>query len=174
MQKRLRNLPAARQGELRRQYPWLRTVASQEGSLPAQLKSVAISVFDHWLSRDEANQLLENVPREVQAGRDARHAEFCALVVAKTPVLSFAFRGRRNDRTVFREFISAEALARYCMPHGGPTLRHHKFRVFLPELGCAFFEGWDDTHHFYSKNAVSLSAIQGWAKQCGLYVLEHG
>ncbi len=172
--RRLLNLPESRQAELRRQYAWLRAVAWDEDGLPSHLKCISVSVFDHWLTRDEANELLENVPPEEQRIRTARQAKFCALLVAGTPALAFAFRRRARDRTTFREFISSEALSKYCTPSGGKTLRHRHFQIVLPELGCAFFEGWDDTHHFFFNDPSSVDLIRQWAGQCGLYLLEHG
>jgi hypothetical protein len=172
--RRLLNLPDIRQAELRSQYPWLRAVAWDEDERPRHLKLFSVTVFDHWLTRDEANELLENVPPEEQQIRTARQAKFCALLVAGTPVLSFAFRRRAHDRTIFREFTSSEALTKYCTPNGGKTLRHRHFQVVLPKLSCAFFEGWDDTHHFYVNKATSIDLIYQWAEQCGLYILENG
>lgn len=171
--RRLLNLPDLRQAELRLQYPWLRAVAWDEDERPRRLKHLSVTVFDHWLTRDEANELLENVPPEEQRIRTARQAKFCALLVARTPVLSFAFRRRAHDRTIFREFTSSEALSKYCTPNGGKTLRHRHFHVVLPELSCAFFEGWDDTHHFYFDSTTSIDLIHQWAEQCGLYLLEN-
>lgn len=172
--RRLFNLPDIRQEELRLQYPWLRAVAWDQDGRPRHLKTLSITVFDHWLTRDEANALLQNVTPEEQAIRTSRQAKFCALLVARTPVLSFAFRRRARDRTIFREFTSAEALSKYCTPNGGKTLKHRHFQVLLPELNCAFFEGWDDTHQFYVNNSTSIDLIHQLAGQCGLHLLEHG
>jgi hypothetical protein len=173
-ERRLRNLPSTRQAELRLQFPWLRPVAWKERDLPRGLTCISVYVFDHWLSRDEATRDLENVPPSEQAERDARHGKFCALLIAETPVLSFAFRRRAQDRPTFREFISPKALAAYCTPNGGSTLRHRMFSVVLPEWDCAFFEGWDDTHQFFFTNPSSIDRIRELAGQCGLYILEHG
>ncbi len=94
MQKRrLLNLPENRQAELRREYPWLKAVAWDEAH-PDNLRGMAVTVFDHWLSREEANRLLEHVSPEEQASRKARHARFCALLIARTPVVSLVFRRR--------------------------------------------------------------------------------
>lgn len=170
--RRLFNLPEVRQAELRREYPWLKAVVCDEAH-PNNLLGIAVTVFDHWLSRDEANKLLEHVSQEEQANRSARHAKFCALLVARTPVLSFVFRRRAKDRVTFRKFSSHEALTKYCTPSGGKTLGHRQFQVVLPELGCAFFESWDDTHHFYFTNPVAIAPLREWAEQCGLHLLEH-
>ena len=173
MQKRrLLNLPQERQAELRRQFPWLRAVV-EDYKRPENLRIASVTVFDHWLSRDEANELLENIPPEEQATRVAKHAKFCGLLTSGTPVLSFVLRGRAHDLVRFREFTSQEALSRYCTPEGGQTFGHRHFQVVLPDLDCAFFESWDDTHRFYFTSSAALEPIYKWAAQCGLYILEH-
>lgn len=170
--RRLLNLPILRQEELRRQFPWLRDLI--EDKRPDHVQVISVTVFDHWLSRDEASALLENVPPFEQDRRDALHASFCKSLVATTQVLSFVFRGRRDERLVFREFTSKNALERYCTPHGGRTLGHRQFQVALPELHCVFLESWDDTNHFFFTEPTAINHIQQLAEKCGLYVLSHG
>ena len=168
----LLNLPPARQSELSGRYNWLKDVHECERDRDVRVAS--ISVFDHWLSRTEACELLERVSPTEQARRDALHAAFCAALKEKTEVISFAFRGRRKDRIVFRKFISKHALASYLTPHGGKLLTHRQFHVVLPEFGCAFYESWDDTNHLFFKGTELPSLIAELAKQNGLHVLSHG
>ena len=170
--RRLQNLPASRQAELRLMFPWLKHV--HEAERPTDVQVLSVSVFDHWLSREEACEFLENVSSIEQARRNALHADFCALLVASTPVLSFVFLRRKHDRLVFREFLSKEALSRYCMPNGGRTLKHRHFYVALPELDCVFYESWDDTNHFFFTNPRAMNSITSWAQKSGLHVLNHG
>ena len=118
--------------------------------------------------------MLENVSPTEQARRDALHAGFCAALINRTEVLSFAFRGRRRDRLIFREFISKEALSSYCTPNGGKTLRHRQFHVVLPELACAFYESWDDTNHILFRGAELAQLILELASKNGLHVLPNG
>jgi hypothetical protein len=165
----VQTLQPSRQAELHRQYPWLEAV--HVGECPGDVKLLSISVFDHWLSREEACRFLERIPPEEKALRDARHARFCALLVAGTPVFSFSFRRRDFDNLVFLEFTSKAALSRYCTPNGGRTLSHRHFNVALPELNCVFFESWDDTHHFYFTDPASMTPIHEWAHQSGLHLL---
>ena len=173
--RRLHNLPLSRQMELSRQYPWLKDVHTDDPR--TDVKILSISVFDHWLSREDACRLLENVPPFEQARREACHAQFCGLLVRGTSVLSFTFRRRRGDRLVFREFTSQAALSSYCTPNGarsfgGRGTRH--FHVALPDLNCVFYEGWDDTHHFFFTDSTSMGPLHKWASQSGLYLLQNG
>lgn len=170
--RRLQNLPAGHQAELRLMFPWLKRV--HEADRPTNVQVLSVSVFDHWLSCEEACELLENVPPMEQARRNALHADFCALLVAGTSVLSFAFLGRKHDHLVFREFVSKTALSRYCTPNGGRTLKHRQFHVALPALDCVFYESWDDTNHFFFTKPSAMSSVTSWAQKSGLHVLTHG
>jgi hypothetical protein len=167
--KRVLNVPKARQEDLARQFPWLMGVDLKAQGDEVQLLSV--SVFDHWLSEDEGSALLENVPAQEQARRDALLAGFCARMTAATEVFSFVQRGRQERRIVFRSFMSAAARAAYCRPEGGATLGHAHFHVVLPELDCAFYESWDDTYHFFFTTPTVVEAARGWAEQSGVFLL---
>ena len=172
MQKRrLRNLPAVRQRELARQFPWLKALVEDER--PKGVQILSVTVFDHWLSRDEACALLENVSSQEQQRRDELLANFCGLLIAATSVLSFTFRGRTDDRLLFREFASQDALFKYCTPGGGRTLKHRHFSVVLPELNCVFMEGWDATYHFFFTEPTAVDSVTQWAQKSGVYALAH-
>jgi hypothetical protein len=167
--RRLLNVSRERQQELEPAFRWLHSVHESDDTI-AQMLSV--SVFDHWLTREEAYALLENVPTEEQQRRDALHAAFCARIAAETEVLSFVFRRKWRDRLVFRSFTSSPPLSAYFTPHGARTLRHRQFHVVLPELRCAYYESWDDTNHFYFAEGEDMSRIAGWANESGLHVLK--
>ena len=167
--RRLRNEARTRQQELRSIYPWLRSI--QEGE-NASIQLLSISVFDHWLTEEEASSLLVNVPTIEQQRRDRLHADFCARIARETEVLSFAFRSRRKDRLVFRSFASGASLSAYFTPYGGRTLGHAAFQVALPELRCAYFESWDDTNHFYFADTARMARVTEWARQADLHMLK--
>ena len=132
---------------------------------------LSVSVFDHWLSNEEAHERLENVSAEEQARRDALLTDFCSRMTAGTEVVSFASRGRRFPRIIFRRFLSNEVVSKYCRPGGGKVFRHYHFHVVLPELDCALYESWDDTYHFFFKRPGIEDAARAWASQSGVYLL---
>jgi hypothetical protein len=167
--RRLINVPRQLQGELLDQFPWLRSVHENEKREDVHILSV--SVFDHWLSLEEACKLLENVTHAEQLRRDGLLEDFCAQMIGHTEVLSFAMKGQRKDRPIFRAFKSKAVLKNYCKPNGGKTLGHRHFHVVLPELGCAFYESWDDTYHFFFTSPGIELAARNWATQSGVYLL---
>jgi hypothetical protein len=169
--RRIANVSKSRQCDLTAQFPWLMDVDLNGHRVEVQMLSV--SVFDHWLSREEACEQLENVPANEQARRDAALADFCGRMVAATEVISFVQRGRQSRRIIFRNFLSKEASSLYCRPLGGRVFGHRHFHVVLPELHCALYEGWDDTYHFYFARSGIAEAAHVWAGKSGVHVLDH-
>jgi len=167
--RRLLNVSRNRQQELQSIYPWLHSVHEKEDT---DVQMLFVSVFDHWLTREEACDLLERVPPNEQSRRDVLHANFCARVVRETETLYFIFRRRHQNLLVFRRFTSNAPLLAYCTPHGGRTLGHRQFHVALPELRCAFYEHWDDTNIFYFTDSIGMQRIAEWASDCGLHILK--
>lgn len=167
--RRLINVSPTRQQELDAQFGWLHSVHVNER--PKHVQVLSVSVFDHWLSRDDVNRLLEGIPIEEQKRRDELLANFCAKMIGNTEILSFVMRGRKKDRPVFRTFKLKVFLEDYCKPNGGKSLRHRDFHVVLPELGCAFYESWDDTYHFFFTSPGIETAARDWAMQSGVYLL---
>lgn len=168
--RRIVNVPKARQLDLAIQFPWLMEVDLNEQ--PENIQILSVSVFDRWLSREEADEKLENVPVAEQERRNALLADFCSLVVASTELISFMQRGRQCRHIIFRRFLSDEVASKYCRPGGGRVFGHRHFQVALPEFGCAFYESWDDTYHFFFTQPAIAEAAQVWAHQSGVYLLD--
>lgn len=168
--RRLVKVSKTRQSELNAQFKWLQSVHEKQKN--EEVKILSVSIFDHWLSWDDASKLLGNVPTEEQARRDGLLAGFCEKMTANTEVLSFVMRGTKKDRPIFRSFKSEALLSNYCKPNGGKWLKHRDFRVVLPEFGCAFYESWDDTYHFFFTEPGIEKAARDWAIQSGVYLLD--
>ena len=160
-----------RQIELGEQFRWLPSLNKNEKRPDVQV--ISVSVFDHWLSREDACELLENIPIEEQMRRNGLLDAFCKTMISNTEVLSFAMRGRSKDQAVFRTFKSKEVLADYCKQNGGKLFKHRDFHVVLPELDCAFYESWDDTYHFFFTSPGIEEVAQDWAAESGVYILGH-
>ncbi|MFC3152324.1 hypothetical protein ACFOEK_14920 [Litoribrevibacter euphylliae] len=166
--RKFRNLPRPKQTEINRIFPDLQeAIERHEG-----YTYIGITVFDHWLSRDEANQLLENVPEDEQKRRNQLLYNFSKKLLSEAEVLNFKFIGKwTKAKPLFRKFTSQEAALEYLNPAAG---NNHKrfFEVVLPELKIIFMEGWDDTNIMYLKDASVKPLIQQWAKEAGVYCLD--
>ncbi|MBA1245875.1 hypothetical protein [Pseudomonas japonica] len=175
--RRLENVSKSRQSHLEGRFSWLAAVI--QGEEFDRSRVLWVSVFDHWLSREDANALLENIPPEEESRRNMLLEGFCGEMIANTEVLSFAMRRHGRCRPVFRSFKSKDMLLGYCRPGGGTLFghprrygfRHRHFQVALPEFGCIFQEYWDSTYYFYSSSPQLEEAARRWAARTGVYIL---
>lgn len=173
----LLNVPRVRQFALASQFSWLPGI--EQGEEPGRANMLWVSVFDHWLSQEDACRLLENIPPEEALRREQLLKKFCGEMVASTEVLSYVMRGHGKHSPVFRAFSSEEVASSYCRPNGTKTFsyprrygfRNGYFRVALPEFGCTFHEYWDGTYHFHGTSAELQDAAREWARRSGVYVL---
>lgn len=130
------------------------------------LQQISLSVFDHWLSRDEASRLLEAVEREEQISRDMRFFTFAVALSDRTEMLDFAERGRRRDRLQFRKFARAMVYFDSAIKRRGG--RRH---VVLPSLDALLIEAWDDTWQLIFRNLQQVEIVLEQASIAGLFVL---
>ena len=170
LMRRFRNVDHADQKRLASQFYWLRDVARQEPELAANVLSV--SVFDHWLSEREALELLSDVSVAEQSARNKAHASFCSLVAEYTKVLSFARRGLKANRIVFREFTSNTALESYFTPSVISQSVQGRFWFVLPEWNCVYCEGYDDTNHFFYPREGSPPPVESLVEKSDLFLLQ--
>jgi hypothetical protein len=134
---------------------------------------MAVSVFDHWLSEEESNQLLSDVSEEEQMLRDQKFDLFSNKIIQSTEVINFTFKGRwTKSRPVFRKFTSESSKKDYMKSASNFVGSQFFFKVALPEFEALYFENWDDTNIFYLRNENHASLIETWANECGLYRLD--
>ncbi len=162
-----KNVPADRQKLLNDQFewvvPWLDSMSNATRQLG--LQQVSLSVFDHWLERDEAEVLLVNVPRDEQAARDEKFLRFAKSIASRYEMCGFARRGRRWNQLRFRKFASADAFF-------GPTKRNRMRSVVLPAHDALLMEGYDDTWHVVYRDRGQVDAVLQQATETGLHVLK--
>jgi len=170
--KLFRNLRPPRQKELERQFPWLHRIHEFE-QVPL-VRHLSISVFDHWLSHEEAEKQLDGISREEQLRRDTQQFEFCQRLVEQAELVHFKFRGRGQDKPRFRSFTSRSAAIDYFCPRTLGGSRRRKFQVLLPAYGAVFYEGYDDTSHLYFTEEQGVEPFCHLVREAGLHVLPNG
>jgi len=164
------NLSGDIQNKLAEKFPELYRIFSAE--FTPGYKCLAVSVFDHWLSEEEASELLGNVPVSEQSHRNNLLHSFSNKVCIETEVINFRFRGRyKKLHPLFRAFTSDKALHRYMQPAESLPGKSF-FSVVLPELDAVFMENWDDTNLFFLRDPSIETVIRGWAEECGVFCLE--
>jgi hypothetical protein len=156
---------------IHRQFPALREI--QEKDSDGGMQKVAISVFDHWL-RDEAEwHLLDCFEGPERVSRDKRLEAHWLAIFDLTPVYTVRFRGRRphKARLVLKRYSSREGFLEQSRwrPKHSPS----QFLV-LPELGCIYAAGWDDTNVLYFASRETARPVLDLALSATLHVLDYG
>lgn len=167
--KRFRCLPALKQKQLREQFHGFdRWPVTEVGGVFEQF---AVSVFDHWLSEEEAYKELNDVPSGVQFQYDARLHRFACAVASELKAYLVKWKGRQKQIMTFREFTSAQARDKCLEPLPYRCSMYGRFVVVLPEIDAAYVEGWDFTHHISFRNRSKAAALERLALEHGLFVL---
>lgn len=165
-----RNLAESEQVKLREQFPDLLKLAQSEDT--PNYHYLAVTVFDHWLSRDEANQLFENVPAQEQSRRNNALYTFSKKLASEADILSYKFCGRwANSKPKFRTFMSESFKLEYLAPAIAEANKKF-FNVVIPELAMVFMESWDDTNIIYLRDKSIKGKLVDWADECGVYILD--
>lgn len=165
-----RNLPESEQIKLREQFPDLLNLARAE-DVPGY-HYLAVTVFDHWLSRDEANELLENVSEQEQIRRNDSLYKFSRKLASEADVISYKFCGRwSSSKPKFRTFASEKIKLEYLVPTVTKTSGSF-FKVVIPDFSMVYVESWDDTNVMYLRDISIKNRLMILAKECGVHILE--
>lgn len=164
------NLSKHRQKELNSNFPELFKIYGAEDS--SHYKRIAVSVFDHWLTREEFQN--DYPSREEHLQRNEALYNFAKVMAANTEVLNFKFKGKWDKcYPCFRKFGTQEAMLDYLQPAGDNDSSDKFCKLVLPEFNAVYFESWDYTNVFYIQNDSAISEIKKWASEAGVYCLEY-
>ena len=165
-----RNLAESEQIKLRGQFSDLLKLALSEDT--PNYHYLAVNVFDHWLSRDEANQLFENVPAQEQSRRNNALYTFSKKLASEADVISYKFCGRwSSSKPKFRTFASEKVKLEYLVPALTKTSGSF-FKVVIPDFSMVYVESWDDTNVMYLRDVSIKGRLMILAKECGVHILE--
>jgi len=163
--RKFQNVSRYRQSKLEAQFPDILKLVQVEPSV--NYTYVAVSIFDHWLSREESMEYLSNLSHEEIERRGQVFDCFNQLLINNTEILTFRFKGISKSRPQFKNFSSQKVLSDY--------LRQTDiwmYETVLPELTAVYFEGYDDTNILYLRDLAHKPTIEKWAKEVGLHCLE--
>ena len=132
---------------------------------------LAVSVFDHWLTEEEADHQLGEVTKEKQIERNRRHFSFLKRLVSETEVLSFRIAGRRKTKIIFSKFVNIDQCLRHLAPILTASSVQDRISAALPELHALYIEGYDDTYYLYYREEQLIANFKSWVTDAGLFVL---
>jgi len=131
----------------------------------------AVSVFDHFLSAEEAKIQLEDVDNADAASHNESLHKFACNLSARNDCYLVKLKGRHKGRLTFRAFTSAVAKERSLVPKPYMVSDYFRFVLVFPSLDLVYLEGSDFTHHLYFKSAESLEQVVEAASHANIHLL---
>ena len=155
-----RTISKKKHDELLEDFPVLDT---DEYEKLGEWNSVAITVFDHWLSRGDAIRYIDNRTLNEQKYFDSTWAKFNQLIASKlNPYLA---KYRSVGRVVFKEPKSIELLTKRL----DLTNDQSFITLVFPEQRAIYEQSYDDTHLLYFECHDKIRPILEIIEKSGLY-----
>ncbi|MBB5210264.1 hypothetical protein [Microbulbifer hydrolyticus] len=162
--RKLKNLSKNEQAEILEVFPGVLNVICDIE--PYSYNQTSVSIFDHWLSEEEAIKLLVNVPSEEQHRRDDAFKRFNYFLVESTECYKFTLKGMRKERIQLKRFTSKESALDCINPDTWPF-----FWVIIPEYKVVYGQGYDDTAYFWHISDTIPKPLEALVNKRGLHVL---
>lgn len=150
---------------------WFLSDLECEGDIEGLVK-LPISVFDHWLTEDEASTFLQNESDETKVERNRALHDFSCSLLDKYDCLTYRFKGRVKERVVFKRFLNKKAANKYVEQSPTECSSRFQFRIVFPEISAVYFEGWDYTNYLYFSESKYISEIRSLVKEKKVYSLD--
>ncbi len=127
---------------------------------------LAITVFDHWLSRDDAIRYIDNCNSDEQKYFDCKWEKFNELLTSD--LSPYLVKYRSLGRVVFKEPKSTGLLVKRL----GLISENQPFiTLALPELRAVYEQYYDNTHLLYFESQDKIEPLLKIVKKSGLYAL---
>lgn len=154
--------------EIHHQFPYLRGILEMESD--GGMLKLAISIFDHWLDDEAEWHLMNCFGGSERRERERKWMAHWTALFDLTPVYTIRSRGRwpHKCRLVLKRYSSRDGFLQRSRPD---VCRSPSQFVVLPELGCIYVEGWDDTNVVYFHEPKKIKPLLALAAATGLHVL---
>jgi hypothetical protein len=150
-------------------FPQLGEILSYEGY--SNYQHLSVTVYDHWLSEENAFLQLNNMPIEKQKIYDARLHSFVCNLTGNFESYLVKRVGRHKKNITFRAFTSRMAREDALRPQPYLVGDRNRFTFVIPHLKLIYIESCDFTHHVYLRDSASIDTLKNEAEKSGVYVL---
>ena len=134
-------------------------------------KKIFISVFDHWLTREEVkNQIFIDENSEELKSRRQKFKDFIEDTYNKTEL--YTWRYKRHYRFHIQKPTSIKDIFRKCDFENLWSQSGQRYSFILPEYSAVCAEEWDWTNIIWYTNKEKIEPLLEKAKSIGLYILE--
>jgi hypothetical protein len=137
-----------------------------------EFNEIFVSIFDHWLTQEEALRELCNLPADTLAERKSVYDEFHRRLLESNQVLSVVERGRGRKRYFqFKEFVGLEEGVEY-MAYNDYRLPLRCYRkILISDRKCVYVQGPDYTGQLLFLNQLDIKPLLDIAVKAGLHML---
>lgn len=137
-----------------------------KNKIPEDYTPYAISVFEGRLDEEQSEKLLVNVSVSVGKERISKLNKFSIRLMSEFDAYSFKLAGIRKKNILYKEFTSKNAKIEYVT-----QVNMGNFKVLLPEIVAAYYEGYDYTNILWLKGRNdNLAKIEYLANEYGLFL----
>lgn len=153
---------------IHQQFPLLEEIVEKDSD--GGLQKVAISVFDHWLRDESEWHFMDCFNGPERASRDRKLEAHWAAIFDITPAFTVRYRGRwpNKAKLVLKRYTSRDGLVEQSKFNAKKSPSQF---LILPELGCIYAAGWDDTNVLYFTSREGAQPIFDAAAESGLFLL---
>ncbi|WP_434340806.1 hypothetical protein [Motilimonas cestriensis] len=147
-----RTTPKSKHQELVRIFPVLK---ARDTDISEQWDSVAITVFDHWLSREDASRYFDHRTEHEQKLFDSMWAKSYELLALE--FMPYRVKYKSVSHVSFREPKSSELLIKRLEIKNNLSL----LTLVFPEQKAIYEQSYDDTHLLYFQCYESVKPLFG-------------
>lgn len=134
-------------------------------------KKVFVSVFDQWLSNEEANKQIFIDEELVELNcRRQKFKDYIEAINSKTEI--FSWRYKRQYRLHIQKPKSVKDVLRKCDFDNLWSQSGQRYSFLIPEYSAIYAEEWDWTNIIWYTERKKIEPILEAAKKVGLHILK--
>jgi hypothetical protein len=168
--RKFKNVPKSKQNSLSKEFPELLSLYVCEDD--AAYKKVSVSVFDHWLNKEEAIKYIDSATaiQEIENNNSLHNFSISLARSTETYLVKMLDKNTKR-KAAFKEFFYELGMENSLIPRHHLSSDTSRFVLVHPQLNAVYFEGSDFTHHIYYKHEKSLEFISKIANETGLSII---
>lgn len=153
--------------EIKHKLPFLQSLI-EENNIDYKIKF--ISVFDHWLTRNEFEIEMENSNDETTLLlRRENLKSFVIKLFESTKTYSWKFK--RKNRFFIYPFLSINQILNKCNFENQNWQTGNRYVIIIPEFEAIYKEGWDWSCELYFKDENKIQPLIKLVENSGLFIL---
>jgi len=167
------NISATELKAIIKSLPDFRKVLEEEESYikNGNYKKIFISVFDHWLTKEEAEDLIfiDDNKKELN-NRRAKFEKVIEELYKSTD--TYLWKYKRNYRIFIKKPLNYNDLLRKCDFNSLSSQRGKQYSLILPEYSAIYNEEWDWTNIVWYTDEDKIEPLVEIARKSGLNILK--